>query len=507
MKGEGPRIGVLACSCWSRSEGGIDADRIVVDALGMAGVVHAEATDDLCGAGHPRLAGDLVRRHHLDRLVVAGCVCCPMDQRCPACNDERASLREAVKAATGLPWSHHAFVNVRDHSRSTEDTVTMVAMAVDRLAMASDDVPPRAVTTPAKAALVVGAGALGRSIAVELGERGIPTHLVDQAAPAGTGSSAPPNITLHVPAVVASVRGGAGRFRVRLSELVGVGELLVGTVVIAPGLSEERAGAGVGWGLPHGSMAEPPMKVQGMFLAGEEGMRTAGAAAAFLGRTLRGAEAVAVVDGQACIGCSKCVRVCPYGAIALDASTSVALVDPLLCAGCGACASACLNWAAEQSGYRTRELEAAIRAAAARTPNLLVVCNWSAYRALDQAYAEGLLPKGLAILRLPCLARMAPHLVQVAMEAGADPLVLAGCSQQGCHYRDRRALLEDHMAHMEASLSESGDLERVFVLTLGPTDRDVLATRVGEALEERRYTLDETRPATVPEGSREGGWG
>jgi len=507
VTGDGPRIGVLACSCWSRSEGGIDADRIVAEVLGMEAVVHAEATDDLCGAGHPRLAGDLVRRHHLDRLVVAGCVCCPQDQRCAACNDERASLREAVKAATGLPWAHHAFVNVKDHSRSTEDTVTMVAMAIARLAVVGDRVPPRAVTTPVRAAMVVGAGALGRSIAVELGERGIPTHLVDQAAPAGTGSSAPANITLHVPAMVTSVRGGAGRFRVRLSELVEGGDLLAGTVVIAPGLSEERVEAGVGWGLPHGSMVAPPRKVQGMFLAGEEGMRTAGAAAAFLGRTLRGPEALAVVDGRACIGCAKCVRVCPYGAITVDGTPPVASVDPLLCSGCGACSSACLNWAVEQSGYSTEELEAAIRAAAARTPNLLVVCNWSAYRAMDQAYAEGLLPKGLAILRLPCLARMTPHLVQVAMETGADPLMMAGCSQQGCHFRDRRALLEDHMAHMEASLSESGDLERVFVLTLGPTDRDVLATRVGEALEERRYTLDETRPSTTTEGPREGGWG
>ena len=98
----------------------------------------------------------------------------------------------------------------------------------------------------------------------------------------------------------------------------------------------------------------------------------------------------------------------------------------------------------------------------------------------------------LAVLRVPCLARMSPHLVQVALEAGADPVILAGCSEAGCHFRDRRALVEDHMANMEASLSDSHDLDAIFVLTLGASDKDVLATRVTEAMEDRRYSREES---------------
>ena len=143
---------------------------------------------------------------------------------------------------------------------------------------------------------------------------------------------------------------------------------------------------------------------------GEDGLAAAGAAAAYLGRKARGTPALAWVDPDACIGCLKCVRVCPYGAIPRVLGADLVSVDPLLCAGCGACPSACLNWAMEQTGYTTRELEAAIRVAASRTPNLLVVCNWSAYRALDHAYLEDMLPKGLALLRVPCLARISPHL-------------------------------------------------------------------------------------------------
>ncbi|NIS10569.1 MAG: hypothetical protein GWN39_00940, partial [Thermoplasmata archaeon] len=197
-----PRIGVMACSCWSRSEAGIDADTIVAEAIGMTGVVHAEATDDLCGSGNAVLAGDLVARHDLDRLVVAACACCSQDQRCTACNEERAALREAIKTTTGLPWAHHRFVNVKDHGRSTYDAITMVAMAVASAEVSPDRVPPRASGEPVRAALVVGASGLGRATAVEMGERGIPTHLVDQASTAGPAGTAPANITLHLPSKV-----------------------------------------------------------------------------------------------------------------------------------------------------------------------------------------------------------------------------------------------------------------------------------------------------------------
>lgn len=52
----------------------------------------------------------------------------------------------------------------------------------------------------------------------------------------------------------------------------------------------------------------------------------------------------ATVDAAACIGCGKCVRVCPFGAVALDGNdkkSARAVVDADSCLGCGVCTMQC----------------------------------------------------------------------------------------------------------------------------------------------------------------------
>ncbi len=515
MRPDLPRIGVLACSCWARSDTGVDADAIISFSSELPGVVHAEATDDLCGRGHATLAANLVTRHALDRLVVAACACCSNDQRCPACDDERAGLRDAVLAATDLPWAHVDFVNVRNHAATVEDARTMVAMGVARLREAPDRIPHRTRVRPLQSALVIGAGGLGTRTALELAARGFTTHLLDRATPTGGGEDAPEGVVLHAPAEVLGIEGDPGRFRVALSKLGGREEVEVGTVVVAPGLAEEQEKQGVGWGLAHRSMRSPPQRVRGMFLAARDGVATAGAAGAFLERQLEGIEHTAVVDPDACIGCLKCQAVCPYSALsekprAFDAGRfsydgHVVEVSPLLCTGCGACASACLNWAVDLPGYTTRQVEAQLEAAAARTPLVAFVCNWSAYRAFDRVASERALPTGLVAIRLPCLSRVSPHLVRRALEAGTEQLFLVGCREDGCHYRGRRGVMDDNLGRMAAGLDVQGDLGRVTAIWIGAADREVLLARMSDALEDRRVEVElEEEEATAEAATR--GW-
>lgn len=49
--------------------------------------------------------------------------------------------------------------------------------------------------------------------------------------------------------------------------------------------------------------------------------------------------AVRQICKHGCIGCTKCVKVCEYGAISM--SGSLAVIDPLKCQNCGACLKEC----------------------------------------------------------------------------------------------------------------------------------------------------------------------
>ena len=54
-------------------------------------------------------------------------------------------------------------------------------------------------------------------------------------------------------------------------------------------------------------------------------------------------EWVAGIDAEACTGCRRCEKRCPFGAIDWDRPSKRASVDPGACWGCGVCRSACAS--------------------------------------------------------------------------------------------------------------------------------------------------------------------
>jgi ferredoxin len=65
------------------------------------------------------------------------------------------------------------------------------------------------------------------------------------------------------------------------------------------------------------------------------------------------AEYVARCEPAQCTGCRRCVRICPFGAVEVDAATKKAWIDPRRCYGCGVCRSVCTAEAVSLVDRRT----------------------------------------------------------------------------------------------------------------------------------------------------------
>lgn len=139
------------------------------------------------------------------------------------------------------------------------------------------------------------------------------------------------------------------------------------------------------------------------------------------------------------VGCTRCLDLCPAGAIAPGvgkAATSVVL-DPLLCMGCGGCASACPTGAAsyalppvDAAIRRLRALLLAFADAGGRAPVLLLheTGEDSAAEALlDAAAHHGPgLPADVLPFALHSIAGVAPEFLAAAFAYGASCIAVLG---------------------------------------------------------------------------------
>jgi heterodisulfide reductase subunit A len=57
-----------------------------------------------------------------------------------------------------------------------------------------------------------------------------------------------------------------------------------------------------------------------------------------------------------CSGCKSCIPLCPYTAIAFDATTQKAVINEALCKGCGTCVAACPSGSIGQNLFEDDEI-------------------------------------------------------------------------------------------------------------------------------------------------------
>jgi heterodisulfide reductase subunit A len=168
--------------------------------------------------------------------------------------------------------------------------------------------------------------------------------------------------------------------------------VVLATAMKSPeGIKELAQKLGIGYD-QHGFLTEAHPKLKpvesstaGIFLAGcalsprdipDSVSEASGAAAKVMGllskSELEKDGVVATVRECSCTACQNCIKVCPFGAIALkdikdrqgNLLRQVANVNPGLCTGCGTCTPSCPSRSIDLQGFTDEELYAEINAMA-----------------------------------------------------------------------------------------------------------------------------------------------
>lgn len=184
----------------------------------------------------------------------------------------------------------------------------------------------------------------------------------------------------------------------------------------------------------------------------------------------------AVYETEKCVGCDKCVFICPYKAIEAE-EFATPKINYELCVGCGACALVCPHLAIQVKGFEFDNVSKLISryGESARKlkkdgdfPIILVFCcQWSEFSALDEP--ECLLYKKKAFtMEIPCFKALDPVHVVEALRKGFDGVMAVVCSEEDCKLQEGRETAERNMTVLRNALEKMGLLNRFELFVASP---------------------------------------
>lgn len=414
-----PRVGVILCRCGGSISSVIDLNQVTNEATLLPNVQTVQEVPQVCSEEGARRVAAHATEWELDRVVVAACRCCNLDQTCYSCSDRRVMCQQYLDRSLGSLQSRGLeFVNIReqcawmhkdDPQAATRNAIEIVSSGVAR---AREALPAVDEEHPvAQSVFLMGAGLRGLAAAKRLIGRGFPVAvvsgprsgadrtqdsrdyrrkrdvLVKELSGQGTETRPWPR---HL-----ELDGSPGAWRVTLgygpeAETVEAGVLLAdlgelrgqvpaeGGAIAKEGLLG-RILAREGWngaGRNHGLLRGLTIKeTGGIFVmpAREDeppdeqeasGAATAARALAYLRQGAVSPRVSAVsINGRLCRGCGDCAAVCPFIEMRkLSAVTACAYIDRALCLGCGACVAVCPTGAITQPHQSDRQLTSALEA-------------------------------------------------------------------------------------------------------------------------------------------------
>ncbi len=172
-----PRIGVFVCHCGINIAGVLDVPALVEYAKGLPDVVYATNNLYTCSDDAQRLIQDMIKEHHLTRVVVASCT--PRTHE-PIFKDtcQRAGLNPYLFEMTNIR-DQCSWVHMHEPEAATKKAKDLIKMAVARARQLR---PLTAISTPIdQSVTVIGGGITGMQCALALANLGIQTTIIEQS--------------------------------------------------------------------------------------------------------------------------------------------------------------------------------------------------------------------------------------------------------------------------------------------------------------------------------------
>ena len=192
-------------------------------------------------------------------------------------------------------------------------------------------------------------------------------------------------------------------------------------------------------------------------------------------------------DTAKCVGCDKCVFICPYEAIKAQ-PLATPKIDFEQCVGCGACALVCPHFAIqlknaeyEPTSLRMRQLLSKTRTQNKDTqPAILAfTCAWAEFPALDTPN-KNQLPQNVTLIEIPCFKALDPmHVVEAFCQGFAGVLAVV-CSEKDCKMEKGRETAERNAQVLKKTLEKLKFADRFELFESSPRNIGAFNEKLNE---------------------------
>ncbi len=373
--GGSDRIGVFICQCGDEVESGkissiIDTQDVHDHTSTLPDVHHTQVLPFSCSPEAAKTINTAIEAHALNRVVLAACSCCNIDQVCYSCTYQRVRAKDHLGlfnpienmlpvpgAAKGL--ARFELVNIREQCAwvhadepqiATEKTKSLVEATIARVKAAPGKLA--GARSIEKSALLLGSGPAGSWVEETLGRLGISTHRVEE-----------------IPEII---QRSSGLFSVTVNEQ----SWSASALILIPNNLEEHRKQFLAFGRErrrpqiHATWGGLETHRPGVFYIDPEldpaisGSAAAARVAAWIGRTESRPPTAAIVDPERCRACKTCIDTCEYCAPELVETNGryASWIDPAICVSCGTCAAHCPSGAISAGCSTDDQLEAMLDA-------------------------------------------------------------------------------------------------------------------------------------------------